>query len=99
MTRRKECKGTADVQLAVAGRLPWWGSLAFGLASYLILHSIAVQDVAIATSTREIGAVAAKNLYRSSANFGQYILCLKLVVSGVARVRIAEAVATLEHRP
>ena len=86
MARRRERKGAADDLLAIAARLPWWVSLVLGMVTYLILHSIAVQDVGTATSTKDIGAVAAKGLYRTLAGIGQYILPLILVVGAVVSV-------------
>lgn len=86
MARRRDRKGAADDLLAIAARLPWWASLLIAAVTFVVLHQIAGQDVGTATSTKDIGAVAARGLYRALANFGQYILPLIFIVGAVVSV-------------
>lgn len=83
MARRKERKGAADDLLAIAAKLPWWASLLIAAVTFVVLHQIADQEVGTATSTKDIGAVAARGLYRTLANIGQYILPLIFIVGAV----------------
>lgn len=83
MARRRKHEGVTDDLLAIASKLPWWVSLVFAVISYALLHSVAVQDVGTATSTKEIGAFAARGLYQSLASVGQYIVPLIFVVGAI----------------
>lgn len=67
----------------MAAKLPWWVSLMIAAISYALLHSVAILDVGMATSTKEIGTVAARSLYQSLANLGQYIVPLIFVVGAI----------------
>ena len=75
MARGKR-KGTADDLLEIAAKLPWWVSVGIAVVSYLVLHAIAGQDVGKATTTGEIGAVAARGLFRTMAAVGQFVVPL-----------------------
>lgn len=86
MARRREQRGAADDLLAIAARLPWWASLLIAAVTFVVLHQVAGQDVGTATSTKDIGAVAARGLYRTLANIGQYILPLIFIVGAVVSV-------------
>jgi restriction system protein len=86
MARRRERKGAVDDLLAIAAKLPWWASLLIALVSFVLLHSIATQDVGTATSTKDIGAVVTRGLYQALANLGQYIVPLIFVVGALVSV-------------
>jgi restriction system protein len=86
MARRNERKGVVDDLLAIAARLPWWASLIVAVVSFVFLHRIAGQDVGTATSTTDIGAVAARGLLQTLASIGQYIVPLILTVGAVVSV-------------
>ena len=86
MARRSERKGVVDDLLAIAARLPWWASLIVAVVSFVFLHRIAGQDVGTATSTTDIGAVAARGLFQTLANIGQYIVPLIFTVGAVVSV-------------
>ena len=83
MAGRRARKGVADDLLAVAAKLPWWMSLVVAIVSYAFLHFVAGQDVGAVTSTKDIGAVASRGLFRALANIGQYIVPLIFVVGAV----------------
>ena len=86
MARRRERKGAAEDLLAIAARLPWWASLVIAAVTFVVLHRIAGQDVGTATSTTDIGAVAARGLFQALANIGQYIVPLIFTVGAVVSV-------------
>jgi restriction system protein len=83
MSRRNERKGVVDDLLAIAARLPWWASLIVAGVSFVFLHRIAGQPVGTATSTTDIGAVAARGLFQTLASIGQYIVPLIFAVGAV----------------
>lgn len=86
MARRRERKGAADDLLAIAAKLPWWASLVVAAVSFWVLHRIAGQDVGTATSTKDLGAVAARGLYQTLANIGQYVVPLIFTVGALVSV-------------
>jgi restriction system protein len=86
MAKRRDRKGAADDLLAIAAKLPWWASLLIAAVTFVVLHQIAGQDVGTATSTKDIGGVAARGLYRTLANIGQYMLPLIFIVGAVVSV-------------
>jgi len=63
--------------------LPWWASVALAVASFVLMYVIASQDPGRVTSTREVGAFAARNLFMSLASIGQYILPLIFIAGAV----------------
>jgi restriction system protein len=86
MARRRDRKGAADDLLAIAAKLPWWASLVLAVLSFVLLHLVADQDVGSASSTKDIGTIAARGLFRSLANIGQYIVPLIFIVGAVVSV-------------
>lgn len=84
MARRRDRRAPVDDLFAIAAKLPWWASLIIAFGSYLLLHHIASQDVGAVSSTKEIGAVAVRGLYRSLAFFGQFIVPPVFVLGAVA---------------
>ena len=49
MARRKKTS-TADDLLELVAMLPWWAGIALALASYMVLHSIAIRPLPAAQS-------------------------------------------------
>jgi restriction system protein len=86
MARRREQRGAADDLLAIAAKLPWWASLLIAAVTFVVLHQITGHDVGTATSTKDLGVVAARGLYQTLANIGQYILPLIFIVGAVDSV-------------
>lgn len=81
---RHRRKGRADDLLAVATRLPWWISVAVALVSFVVLHAVAGMDTGAVTTTKDLGTVASRGLFRSMASIGQYIVPLIFAASAVA---------------
>lgn len=73
MARRKQTGIAGDLMDLVA-RLPWWVGIALALGSYLLLHGIAAQAVVPTSQPGQLGAMLTQTLWKTGANFGQYIL-------------------------
>ena len=59
--------------------LPWWAGVVLALVSYLLLHSVASQQVVAAAQPGQLGAMVTQTLWKTMATFGQYLvplLCL-----------------------
>ncbi|MBS1178860.1 MAG: restriction endonuclease, partial [Proteobacteria bacterium] len=54
--------------------LPWWVGVVLALASYLLLHSVASQQVVATTQPGQVGAMVTQTLWKTLAGVGQYIL-------------------------
>ena len=72
MARRKKKSGF-DELVDVVSLFPWWVGVAGALVTYLILHAIAIQELAKPVGNAELGAYAGKQLWITLASFGQYI--------------------------
>jgi restriction system protein len=56
--------------------MPWWAGVALAVAFYLVLHSVAAQQVVAAAQPGQVSAVVTQTLWKSLATFGQYIVPL-----------------------
>lgn len=63
--------------------LPWWAGIALALASYMVLHSIAIRPLPAAQSPQQIGQLATTAIWEGLATGGQYILPL-ICLAGAA---------------
>lgn len=86
MARRSKKGGVAEDLLAIASKLPWWVSLILAVVSFVVLHAVAGQELGSATSTADVGRIAARGLFRALAGFGQYVLPLLFVIGAAASV-------------
>lgn len=86
MARRSKKSGVAEVVLAIAAKLPWWVSLILAVVSVFVLHAVAGQELGTASSTADVGRIAAQGLFRALAGIGQYVLPLLFVIGAVASV-------------
>lgn len=71
---RKKKDGALDDLFVIAAKLPWKASLALAVGSFIGLHTIASQSPAAATSTSEIGSLAARTMFQTLAAIGQFVL-------------------------
>ena len=94
--------------------LPWWAGIALALGSYLLLHGIAAQSVMATMQPGQVGAMLTQTLWKTGANFGQYILpmiCLagaaisawrrrerKLLVADVVQSKASDALDGMSWR-
>lgn len=75
MARRRKSTPADDLFELVA-MAPWWAGVALAVASYVILHRLAGQEVTLATSAANVGAAVSGGLVKSLASVGQYLLPL-----------------------
>ena len=76
MARRGKTSPAEDIMDLVA-KLPWWGGVVLALVSYLLLHSVASQQVVSTAQPGQIGqmgAMVTQTLWKTLAGVGQYIL-------------------------
>jgi restriction system protein len=97
MARRKD--SVFDDLYAIAAMLPWKVSVALAVVCFIVLHWFASQDPVTATSTKEIGSVAVRQMFRMAAMIGQVIVPIILLggaaASFFAQRRRAELVDTV----
>lgn len=86
---------------AIAQALPWKVSVALAIGSFLVLHTVASQEPATATSTSEIATVVLRHALRVAAVIGQVIVPMILLAGAAAgilaqrrRGQLVESVAT-----
>lgn len=72
MARRKQ--SMFEDLIDVAAKLPWWVGVVLALGFYLGLHQVAVMEIVAPTSTKGMADFAGKQLYKTLAIFGQYVL-------------------------
>ena len=103
MARRRERKGLADDVMEITAKLPWWVGVVLAVVSYLVLHSVAGQPVATATSTQDVGRIAGQQLFKTLASIGQFILPLAFLagalVSFVAQQKRTKLVTDVATSP
>jgi restriction system protein len=75
MARRKKTSPAEDLMDLVA-ILPWWAGVTLAALLYLVLHRVASQEVVAAVKPGEMGAMVTRNLWKTLATFGQYLLPL-----------------------
>jgi len=73
MARRGKTSPAEDIMDLVA-MLPWWVGVVLALVSYLLLHSVASQQVVATTQPSQVGAMVTQTLWKTLAGVGQYIL-------------------------
>ena len=73
MARRKKT-GFAEDLIDIVAMLPWWVGIALAPVSYVLLHGVSTQSVVAASQPGQMGAMLTQTLWKTGANFGQYIL-------------------------
>ena len=113
MARRKKTSPAEDLMDLVA-MLPWWAGAVLALASYLLLHGVAPQQVVVTAQLGQVGASVTQILWKTLASIGQYIvplICLggagmsawrrkerKNLVSDVAQSKATDALDGMSWR-
>ena len=69
-------KGLVDDLIDLVARLPWWMGVMLAVVAYLMLHRIAVQEVATKVLPGQVGGMAVQIFWRQLASIGQYLLPL-----------------------
>jgi restriction system protein len=72
MARRDQ--GLFDDLVEITSKFPWWVGVILAIVAYLALHPFATMEVAVSANTKDIGAFVGKQLYRTIAMIGQYLL-------------------------
>lgn len=81
---RRRNRGVLGDLFEIAAKLPWPVSVGLAVIVFLVLHSFAAQGPTAVTSTREIGAVAARSVFTTLASIGQFVLPLILLGGATA---------------
>lgn len=65
--------------LKLVSLMPWWAGVALALASYLVLHAVASQQIVGAAQPGQLGATIGRMVWMGFASVGQYavpLICL-----------------------
>ena len=71
---RKQRRTAGQGWIELIALLPWWACIALAMVSYLVLHKIALQPIAVSVQPGQVGTGVASAVYRGFATVGQYIL-------------------------
>lgn len=82
---RKKTGLFADL-VGIAAVMPWWGGVALAVIAYLAIHPFAEIDVGTATRVGDMGVVATKQIYKTLAMIGQYLLPAAFLVGALISV-------------
>ncbi|MBT9611896.1 MAG: DUF2034 domain-containing protein [Burkholderiales bacterium] len=82
MGRRKG--GLFDDLVSLAAMLPWWLGIVIAVVAYLVIHPFAVMELSTPTQLAGAGGVAAKQIYKTLAMIGQYLLPVAFMVGALA---------------
>lgn len=83
MARKKKKTGLFDDLVGIAAVLPWWGGVGLAVIAYLVIHPFAGMDVGTVTRVGDMGAVATKQIYKTLAMIGQYLLPAAFLVGAL----------------
>jgi restriction system protein len=73
-----------DDLFVIAAKLPWKVSAGLAVVSFLVFHGLAGVEIDAATSTKDIGASAAKTMFQTVAKLAQFIVPLVFVGGAIA---------------
>lgn len=72
--RRGRRQNLFEDMFELTAKLPWWVGVVLALGFYFGLHHVAVTEIVAPTGTKDMAAVAGKQLFKTLAMFGQYVL-------------------------
>ena len=72
MSRRKQ--SPLEDLIEITAKFPWWVGVVLAAVSYLLLHYFATKEIAAATDLKGFTDSIGKQLLKTFAMFGQYIL-------------------------
>ncbi len=78
MARKKT--STFEDLIEIVALLPWWAGIGLAILAYALLHPIAAADIAMPTQAAKMGEFAGRQLYKTFATIGQYLLPLAFLV-------------------
>lgn len=80
--RRKE--GLAEDIFSLAAILPWWAGVVMAIVAYAVLHRFAVAEVSTNVAPGQMGQMVVRQLVKSLATWGQYLVPLLLLAGAAA---------------
>ena len=96
MARRRQ--SAFEDLIDVAALLPWWAGVALAIVAYLVIHPFAEMPPPTATTMQDMGPAVSKQLYRTLATFGQYLVPAAFLmgagVSAIGRAKRKRLLAT-----
>jgi len=75
--------GLAEDLLNLVALLPWWAGVGLAMASYILLHRLAVPEVPVAVQPGQMGGMAVHAMTKALAGVGQYVLPLICLAGAV----------------
>jgi restriction system protein len=76
---RRKTSPVEDI-IEIGSMLPWWLSVIAAGASYLLLHSLAQIEPAVATGTKDLSSVIVRQVIRTFALYAQYGVPVLLLI-------------------
>lgn len=83
MSRRRR-NGLVEDLFEITALMPWWVGVVLAVAAYFILHAYATAESPIVTKPGQMGEMFGKQMIKSLAIFGQYLLPIPLLAGAVA---------------
>lgn len=83
---RRRTPNAFESLIDLVARMPWWAGVAFALLSYLWLHAVASQQVALSPTPGHITSGVLQSIWRSVATIGQYLIPVACLAGAVASV-------------
>ena len=84
MARRKE--SPFEDLIAIIAKFPWWVGVVLAIVAYLVLHRLAAVEIAAPADLKGITDSIGKQLLKTFAMFGQYILPVACLVGSLVSV-------------
>jgi len=102
MARRRKESGF-EALIDITSQLPWWVGAILAIVSYIFLHSYAAMDIPVSSELGKIGQNVSKQLFKTLALFGQYLLpalfSIGAVISFVRRIKRSRKVIEPKYQP
>jgi len=73
-------QGALEDIVEVASKLPWWVGVLLALVAFALLHSVAAMEVIAPKDIQGLGDFATKQIIRTLALIGQYLIPLALLI-------------------
>lgn len=103
MVARRKASTFEDL-ISIAGKLPWWVSVALAVVSYLALHAVASRpETPVSVAPGQIGTAVASGMLPAFAKFFQYVLPaafgIGAIVSAIGAARDKKLYNTTAAKP
>lgn len=84
MARRKQ--SPFEDLIEITAKFPWWVGVVLAVVSYLLLHYFATREIAAATNLKGFTDSIGKQLLKTIAMFGQYVLPVAFLAGSLVSV-------------